>query len=83
VNILIELVKLTLLVTLANINDAVSLERDLASTQPMSSLIVPPLISISPVEEDSMEYSSVIALPAPIMDQPLVVLNARSLTCGE
>jgi hypothetical protein len=40
-------------------------------------------ISISPVDCPSMLYSSVTAEPAPTIDQPFVVLKARSLTWGE
>jgi hypothetical protein len=40
-------------------------------------------ISISPVASPSMLYSSVTAEPAPTIDQPFVVLNALSFTCGE
>ncbi len=42
-----------------------------------------PVMSISPVEADSIVYSSVMADPAPIIDHPFVVESARSLTCGE
>jgi hypothetical protein len=49
----------------------------------MKSTIVALDISISPVEVDSIEYSSVFMLPALITDHPLVVLKARSFTCGE
>lgn len=63
--------------------DAVSLKAALASTQPIKSTIVAVDISMSPVAFPSIEYSSVTAEPAPIIDQPFVFESARSFTCGE
>ena len=61
----------------------VSPARELAEIQPNQSTIVAVEISISPTDIPSTLYSSVIALPAPTIDQPFVVLKALSFTCGE
>ncbi len=37
---------------------------------------------MSPVDCPSIEYSSVVAEPAPTIDQPFVVLKGRSFICG-
>ena len=83
VNIVFALVKLMFELDPATLMEAVSLDKAFAYTHPTKSLIVAPVISISPVDTFSMLYSSVIALPAPTIDQPFVVLSARSFTCGE
>jgi hypothetical protein len=83
VNIVLVLVRLMFELEPATTIDPVSLSADFAYTQPIKSTIVAAEMSTSPVEELSNVYSSVMAEPAPTIDQPLVVLSGRSLTWGE
>lgn len=58
----------------------VSATSDFTTAQPITSQIVAPVKSTSPVEIDSILYCSVTADPAPTIDQPLVVDRGLSLT---
>lgn len=77
----IVLVRLMLLVTPPTTIDAVSLKSALAETQPMKSTMAALVISKSPSDLVSIEYSSVVA-PTATTDHPFVVLSGRSFTCG-
>lgn len=48
--------------------------------QPIKSISVAPVRSMSPVAAFSIAYSSVTAEPVPIIAQPFAVSKARSLT---
>ncbi len=63
-------------------SDAVSLTSELADAQPMISTMEKPVMLISPALALSIVYSSVTALPAPIIDHPSAVVSGRSFTCG-